>query len=163
RIAGVVTTAPPMPNIPDSTPETTPIATVSANCSTTGTTAQATRRVKLAFDKIEAASSLRHMASDLHLHGVWIPLITPFDTSGAVAVEAVERLCHEYLADGAAGIVALGTTGESPALDADEKRAVVDACARACSARGAPLIVGTGTNNTRATIAATRALADVSA
>ena len=47
------------------------------------------------------------------------------------------------------GIVALGTTGESPALDADEKRAVIDACSRVCVARGAPLIVGTGTNDTR--------------
>src|SRR5438105_11652 len=72
------------------------------------------------------------MASDLHLHGVWIPLITPFDKSGAVDVEAVERLCNEYLADGVAGIVALGTTGEAPALDADEKRAVIAAAARAC-------------------------------
>lgn len=101
------------------------------------------------------------MASDLHLQGVWIPLITPFDTSGAVDVEAIERLCHEYLADGAAGVVALGTTGESPALDADEKRAVIDACSRVCVERGAPLIVGTGTNNTRSTIAATQALAGV--
>jgi len=101
------------------------------------------------------------MASDLHLHGVWIPLITPFDKSGAVDVPTIERLCNEYLGDGAAGIVALGTTGESPALDSDEKRAVIDACARACAERGAPLIVGTGTNNTRATIAATRALEGV--
>ena len=101
------------------------------------------------------------MASDLHLHGVWIPLITPFDKSGAVDVPTIERLCNEYLGDGAAGIVALGTTGESPALDADEKRAVIDACARVCAERGAPLIVGTGTNNTRATIAATRALEGV--
>jgi 4-hydroxy-tetrahydrodipicolinate synthase len=101
------------------------------------------------------------MASDLHLNGVWIPLITPFDASGAVDVEAVERLCHEYLADGAAGIVALGTTGESPVLDADEQRAVIDACSRVCVERGAPLVVGTGTNNTRSTIAATRALAGV--
>ena len=98
------------------------------------------------------------MASDLHLHGVWIPLITPFDKSGAVDVEAIERLCGEYLADGVTGIVALGTTGESPALDADEKRAVVEACSRVCVERGAPLIVGTGTNNTRSTIAATQAL-----
>jgi len=98
------------------------------------------------------------MASDLDLHGVWIPLITPFDTSGAVDTDAIERLCREYLADGAAGIVALGTTGESPALDADEKRAVIDACSRVCVERGAPLIVGTGTNNTRSTIAATQAL-----
>ena len=98
------------------------------------------------------------MASDLHLHGVWIPLITPFDTSGAVDVDAIERLCGEYLADGVAGIVALGTTGESPTLDADEKRAVIEACSRVCAARGAPLIVGTGTNNTRSTIAETQAL-----
>jgi 4-hydroxy-tetrahydrodipicolinate synthase len=102
------------------------------------------------------------MASDLHCNGVWIPLITPFDATGAVDIEAVERLCHEYLADGVAGIIALGTTGEAPALDADEKRAVIDACARVCEARCAPLIVGTGTNNTRSTIAATAALAGVS-
>ena len=101
------------------------------------------------------------MAADLHLSGVWIPLITPFDKSGAVDVDAIERLCSEYLADGVAGIVALGTTGESPTLDADEKRAVVDACSRVCAPRGAPLIVGTGTNNTRSTIAETCALADI--
>jgi 4-hydroxy-tetrahydrodipicolinate synthase len=98
------------------------------------------------------------MASDLHLQGVWIPLITPFDKSGAVDVEAIERLCGEYLADGVTGVVALGTTGESPALDADEKRAVVQACSRVCVERGAPLIVGTGTNNTRSTIAETQGL-----
>ena len=103
------------------------------------------------------------MASDLDLHGVWIPLITPFDKSGAVDVEAIERLCGEYLADGVAGIVALGTTGESPTLDSDEKQAVIDACSRVCAARGTPLIVGTGTNDTRATIAATRALEGIPA
>jgi 4-hydroxy-tetrahydrodipicolinate synthase len=102
------------------------------------------------------------MTSDLDLRGVWVPLITPFDVSGAVDVAAIDRLCREYLAAGAAGIVALGTTGESSALDADEKRVVVDTCARACSESGAPLIVGTGTNSTRTTITATEAVADVS-
>lgn len=101
------------------------------------------------------------MTSDLDLHGVWIPLVTPFDASGVVDTDAIERLCGEYLAEGAAGIVALGTTGESPALDADEKRAVVEACSRVCTSRRARLIVGTGTNNTRSTIAATRALAGI--
>lgn len=98
------------------------------------------------------------MASDLALRGVYVPLITPFDGSGAVAVDAVERLAHEYLDAGAAGIVALGTTGESAALDADEKRAVVDACSRVCAGRSAPLIVGAGTNSTRSTVAAVEAL-----
>jgi 4-hydroxy-tetrahydrodipicolinate synthase len=103
------------------------------------------------------------MANSLDLRGVWVPLITPFDKSDAVDVEAIERLCGEYLADGVTGIVALGTTGESPALDADEKRLVIEACSRACAPRGAPLIVGTGTNNTRSTIAATRALEGIPA
>lgn len=101
------------------------------------------------------------MASDLDLRGVWVPLITPFDVTGAVDLEAIERLCGEYVAAGAAGIVALGTTGESPALDAAERRAVIDTCSRACLAHGSRLIVGTGTNNTRTTIAATRELAGV--
>jgi 4-hydroxy-tetrahydrodipicolinate synthase len=103
------------------------------------------------------------MPSDLDLHGVWVPLITPFDTSGSVDIEAIERLCGEYLADGVAGIVALGTTGEAPALDAGEKDAVIAACSRACAARSAPLIIGTGTNNTRSTIAATKAIAGIPA
>lgn len=103
------------------------------------------------------------MASSLDLRGVWVPLVTPYDPAGDVDVAAIERLCGEYLDAGAAGIVALGTTGESAALDAQEKRAVVDACSRVCAARGAPLIVGTGTNNTRTTIAATRALEGIPA
>lgn len=103
------------------------------------------------------------MPSDLDLHGVWVPLITPFDASGAVDLEAIEQLGREYLADGVAGIVALGTTGEAPALDADETEAVIAVCSRVCAERGAPLIVGTGTNSTRKTIAATKALAGVPA
>jgi 4-hydroxy-tetrahydrodipicolinate synthase len=98
------------------------------------------------------------MASDLDLHGVWIPLITPFDAAGAVDVAAIERLCDEYLRAGVAGIVALGTTGESSSLDADEKRTVIDTITRVCAAAGGRVIVGTGTNNTASTVAATKAL-----
>jgi len=90
--------------------------------------------------------------------GVYVPLITPFAADGSVALDAAERLATEYLDAGATGIVALGTTGESAALDADERRGVIDACGRVCDGRGAQLIVGTGTNNTDATVAATSAL-----
>ncbi|HEX4490145.1 MAG TPA: 4-hydroxy-tetrahydrodipicolinate synthase [Acidimicrobiia bacterium] len=99
------------------------------------------------------------MAGDLDLRGVWIPLITPFAADGSVDIDAIERLCTEYLDAGVTGIVALGTTGEPTALDAAEKQAVVDTCARVCSQRGAPLIIGTGTNSTAATIGATQAIA----
>src|SRR5262249_53144866 len=109
------------------------------------------------------ASSLIPMTADLNLHGVWVPLITPFDARGDVDTDAIGRLCHEYLRAGARGIVALGTTGESPALDAKEKRAVVDACSAVCAEVGAPLIVGTGTNSTRTTIQETLELTDAPA
>lgn len=103
------------------------------------------------------AGSLRVMTVG-QLRGVYVPLITPFEPSGDVALDAIERLVHEYLDAGAAGIVALGTTGESSALDAAEKRAVIDACARVCAEHDAQLIVGAGTNNTAATIVAVEAL-----
>jgi len=103
------------------------------------------------------------MTADLDLRGVWVPLITPFATDGSVDGAAIEKLVHEYLDAGVAGIVALGTTGESPALDADEKQLVIDTCSRVCASRNAALMVGTGTNSTRSTIRATEALAGVAA
>jgi 4-hydroxy-tetrahydrodipicolinate synthase len=98
------------------------------------------------------------MPSDLDLRGVWVPLITPFDSSGAVDAAAIERLCNEYLAAGVKGIVALGTTGESSALDAAEQKLVIDTCTRVCGESGHGVIVGAGTNSTRTTIAACESL-----
>ncbi|HSO95652.1 MAG TPA: 4-hydroxy-tetrahydrodipicolinate synthase [Acidimicrobiia bacterium] len=101
------------------------------------------------------------MANDVSLRGVYVPLITPFSSDGRVALDALERLAHTYLDAGVAGLVPLGTTGETPLLDHDEQAAVVEACARVCRERDAPMIVGVGTNNTHATIASTQALAAV--
>ena len=98
------------------------------------------------------------MAGDLDLRGVWVPLITPFAGDGSVDLAAVEQLCTDYLDAGVAGIVALGTTGEPTGLSESEKRGVVDTVSRVCSARGAPLIIGTGTNSTASTISATQAI-----
>jgi 4-hydroxy-tetrahydrodipicolinate synthase len=99
------------------------------------------------------------MATDANLRGVYVPIVTPFAADGSVAIDALERLCREFLDAGAAGIVALGTTGESTALDADEKHAVIAACSRVCEERSAQLIVGAGTNNTRTTRQAVQELA----
>lgn len=98
------------------------------------------------------------MPSDVTLRGVYIPVITPFASDGSVALDAVERLCHEYLDAGVTGIVALGTTGESTALDVDEKRSVIETCSRVCAERDAQLIVGAGTNSTRTTRQAVKEL-----
>ena len=98
------------------------------------------------------------MASQLVLRGVYVAVVTPFGRDDELALDALEGLVHGYLDAGAAGIVALGTTGESAALEKEEKQAVIDVCAKACAERSAQLIVGAGTNNTAASVAAVEGL-----
>jgi 4-hydroxy-tetrahydrodipicolinate synthase len=74
--------------------------------------------------------------------GLFVPLVTPFDRSGAVALDCVEALAHTALDAGAAGLVALGTTAEPGALSPDERRAVLDVVSGVCLRRSAPLVVG---------------------
>lgn len=90
------------------------------------------------------------MTHDLSLHGIHVPLVTPFTRAGDVAADALEALAHAVLDEGATGIVALGTTGEPAALDEAERDLVTDVCARVCRERGAMLTVGAGASGTRA-------------
>ncbi|MGC0418945.1 4-hydroxy-tetrahydrodipicolinate synthase [Embleya sp. AB8] len=96
--------------------------------------------------------------STLPTRGLLVPLVTPFSADGEhVDLDALAGLAHEVLAAGAAGLVALGTTGEPATLDAAEKRDVVEVCARVCREHDAALIVGAGGNDTRGSV---RDLAD---
>ncbi|MEX2100076.1 MAG: 4-hydroxy-tetrahydrodipicolinate synthase [Acidimicrobiia bacterium] len=101
------------------------------------------------------------MRTDALLRGVYLPLITPFAADGSVALDATERLANDFLDAGGAGLVPLGTTGESPMLEADEKQSIIDLCSRLCIERGAHLIVGAGTNSTSHTVRAVEALGAV--
>ena len=93
------------------------------------------------------------------LAGLYIPLITPFTADGELAADALEGLAHRVLDDGATGLVALGTTAETPALTAAERTQVLQICDRVCQDRGAPLIAGAGTNDTARSAAALAGLA----
>ncbi|MGV9213990.1 dihydrodipicolinate synthase family protein [Micromonospora sp. RB23] len=88
------------------------------------------------------------------LTGLYVPMITPFDASGAVATDALTALAVDALDDGAAGVVALGTTGEPAALSDEEQSVVLDVLAAVCRARGARLLVGANS------VAALRALGE---
>ncbi|MEQ4715895.1 dihydrodipicolinate synthase family protein [Nonomuraea sp. B19D2] len=92
------------------------------------------------------------------LRGIHIPLVTPFTSSGEVAVDTIEKLAFHMLDQGAAGLVALGTTGEVAALDPDERAQVIETCARVCAERQALLTVGVTGNDTRSTARALRDL-----
>ncbi|MEU8540298.1 dihydrodipicolinate synthase family protein [Streptomyces sp. NPDC048717] len=95
------------------------------------------------------------------LSGVHVPLITPFTADGEVALESLEKLANELLAEGAAGLVALGTTAEVATLSADEKASVVEVAARVCREHGAPLTIGAGNNDTAASAGELTALGAV--
>src|SRR4051794_37877973 len=101
------------------------------------------------------------MGSDLRLRGVYVPLVTPFTEEDAVDLAALEALAKDALDAGAAGLVTLATTGEPTSLTDAERAEVVSVIARTCADRGATLIVGAGTNDTRTTIERHEALADV--
>ncbi|KQV19099.1 MULTISPECIES: dihydrodipicolinate synthase family protein [unclassified Kitasatospora] len=97
----------------------------------------------------------------MELHGIHVPLVTPFEADGTLAVEALAGLARQALADGAAGLAALGTTAEVATLDEAERRTVIEVCAKAAAEYGATLTVGTGGNDTRRTVAALAELAGV--
>src|SRR3954453_17114971 len=99
------------------------------------------------------------MASDLMPRGLFPPLITPFTEDDRPDLEALERLTAAVIDEGAAGIVALATTGEATSLTSEERDAVVATCAAVCADKNATLIVGAGTNDTRTTIERHEALA----
>lgn len=83
---------------------------------------------------------------------IYVPLVTPFTTDGAVDEASLRRLAHHLLEQGAAGLVPLGTTGEGPLLSPGEQRRVVEICREVSDAHGTPLIVGAGTIGTADTI-----------
>ncbi|MDV2475873.1 4-hydroxy-tetrahydrodipicolinate synthase [Rhodococcus zopfii] len=86
--------------------------------------------------------------------GILVPLVTPFADSGHVEAADLHRLAQTVIDDGAAGLVALGTTAEAATLSPQERRDVVRVCAAVCRERRVPLLVGTGTNDTAGTVRA---------
>jgi 4-hydroxy-tetrahydrodipicolinate synthase len=97
------------------------------------------------------------------LRGAFTALVTPFTPGGDLDEPALGRLLEHQLRAGIDGLVPCGTTGESPTLERAERERVIErtvqasreAAARDGTAR-ALVVAGTGSNDTRATIAATR-------
>ena len=90
--------------------------------------------------------------------GTYTALVTPMrgDATRSVDVEALERFVEQQIAGGVDGLVACGTTGEAATLSHDEWQTVVSETIR-CAAGRVPVIAGTGSNNTAATVATTQA------
>ncbi|HVA84988.1 MAG TPA: 4-hydroxy-tetrahydrodipicolinate synthase [Candidatus Saccharimonadales bacterium] len=105
--------------------------------------------------------------ADRMLRGAFTALVTPFKGDGSVDEHAFRDFVNWQLLAGIDGLVPCGTTGESPTLSSAEKDALIDWTVEAVrsrsSSRGVAVIAGTGTNDTAASIAATRRAAALGA
>jgi 4-hydroxy-tetrahydrodipicolinate synthase len=94
------------------------------------------------------------------LHGALTALITPFTRDGSLDLGTLRRFVAWQVLAGIDGLVPCGTTGESPTLDEAERERVIELTVEVVAERPSrdriAIIAGTGTNDTRATIRATR-------
>jgi 4-hydroxy-tetrahydrodipicolinate synthase len=88
--------------------------------------------------------------------GSIVALVTPMRTDGAVDNDALEKLVEFHVSNGTNGIVAVGTTGESPTLSVEEHIGVVRRVVE-LTKRRIPVIAGTGANSTTEAIELTAA------
>lgn len=80
-------------------------------------------------------------------------MVTPFDDSGALDLDAAANLASWLVHNGSDGLVLAGTTGESPVLSDSEEVALTKAVRAAVSV---PILLGTGSNDTAYAVDATR-------
>ena len=86
--------------------------------------------------------------------GSIVAIITPFK-KGKLDEDCYVSLIHYHLNNGTSGIVPAGTTGESPTLNHDEHKRVIELCVNECKGK-IPVIAGTGSNSTEEAISLTK-------
>ncbi len=82
-------------------------------------------------------------------------MVTPFDNKGNIDFEKTTQLVNYLIKNGTDSLVVAGTTGESPTLSTEEKLALFSHVVKVVDGR-IPVVAGTGTNNTRASIDLTK-------
>ena len=86
-------------------------------------------------------------------------MISPFDEAGELDLDGAQRLADHLVTTGTQTVLVNGTTGESPTLRDEEPWALLAAVQEAVAGR-AGVMMGTGSNDTRRTIAATARAAE---
>lgn len=92
--------------------------------------------------------------------GSYVALITPMHDNGKVDYPALERLIEFHIDQGTHGIVAVGTTGESPTLPFDEHVEVVRQTVKMVDKK-IPVMAGAGANSTAEAIFLSEQMAQV--
>jgi 4-hydroxy-tetrahydrodipicolinate synthase len=91
---------------------------------------------------------------DVMQSGSYTAIITPF-AGNEVDYDGLDRLVDFQVTNGITGVLAVGTTGESPSLSWDEHNLIIERIAKRTKGKSL-CIAGTGSNNTYEAIEATR-------
>jgi 4-hydroxy-tetrahydrodipicolinate synthase len=86
--------------------------------------------------------------------GTFTALVTPF-RNGAIDAAAFEKLIENQIAGGVTGVVAVGTTGESPTLSHEEREGLIR-LAVTTAKKHCQVLAGTGSNATQHAVADTK-------
>src|SRR5258705_10982718 len=86
--------------------------------------------------------------------GSFVAMVTPF-RNGQVDEAKLRELVELHVANGTDGLIPCGTTGESPSLNHDEHRRVVEIVIEAAHGR-IRVVAGTGSNSTTEAIDMTK-------
>ena len=78
--------------------------------------------------------------------GVGTALITPFTEKGEIDFDSLQKLVDFQLQGGVDALIVLGTTGESPVIQTEEKKQIISQVIQQVNHR-IPVIVGTGSND----------------
>jgi 4-hydroxy-tetrahydrodipicolinate synthase len=87
--------------------------------------------------------------------GSLVAIVTPMQQGGALDLPALGRLIDFQIENGTAGIVIVGTTGESPTVSVEEHCRLIQAAIDHAAGR-VPVIAGTGGNSTAEALELTR-------
>jgi len=80
--------------------------------------------------------------------GTGVAIVTPFRKDDSIDFKALANLIEHLISKNVEYLVVLGTTGETPTLSKDEKKAVTNFVIEAADKR-VPIVVGMGGNNTQ--------------
>jgi 4-hydroxy-tetrahydrodipicolinate synthase len=90
-----------------------------------------------------------------HFGRISTAMVTPFDNKGNIDFQKTTQLVEYLIENGSDSLVVAGTTGESPTLSTEEKLALFKHVVKVADGR-VPIIAGTGSNNTYASIELTK-------
>ncbi|MFA5044254.1 MAG: 4-hydroxy-tetrahydrodipicolinate synthase [Kiritimatiellia bacterium] len=79
--------------------------------------------------------------------GAYTAIVTPFTKDNRVDYGKLKELIELQIEGGMDGVVPVGTTGESPTLDSDEHKKVIETAVATCHGR-IKVIAGAGANST---------------